>query len=145
MRLQIVPVAVEVHCPAPGDRGERNDISANPRTRSTIRAARVTRIPDSRRLSSRSTLQDSTTSTSRPPAVRIDPFVSGPIAPLGAGIAVVVRGPESCRGEDRDVDDERELSFAARVVMVAVLGVILGAFIIVGILLGVAGSGVSPG
>jgi hypothetical protein len=43
------------------------------------------------------------------------------------------------------VDDERELPFAARVVMLAVLGVILGVFIILGILLGLAGSGVSPG
>jgi hypothetical protein len=43
------------------------------------------------------------------------------------------------------VDDERELPFPARVARLAVLGVILGVFIVLGILRGLAGGGVSPG
>ena len=61
------------------------------------------------------------------------------------GDPAVVPGPEPRRGEDWDVDDERELPFAARLVMLGVLGVILGVFIILGVMLGLAGSGVSPG
>ena len=58
----------------------------------------------------------------------------------------MVPGLVSGRGEDWDVDEDRELPFAARVAMLAVLGLILGLFIIVGVGLAFGGgAGVSPG